>query len=358
MSNEIVVSSTSDSDEQVREAAGLPKQLSLEDGEHGEESQLQRERSENGNGQREHSPKLQRRINRLTTQKYAAEGRARAAERRAQELEARLNQPANGNVVRPHVELNESARTEQESQPEQRSESEQPEDHRVSSAREQYSDWDLQMSKAAKDGTEYSIGDEAARLAKSLPNAQHIVYMLVSNDSLRRELKKLPEAQQVAEIRRMNQHFEAIHSGEAELSQRIQKGLSKEELAELRQIAKENPGAGIPRSVNRALLALDNPAPVIKYLARNPEESARLASMSQERAMVEVGTIQARLEGNGHARLPVSQAPPPIRNLSGHGTPTVTSGDYENMDQATYKRLRDEGKIGMSTRERRARGMQ
>lgn len=365
MPDGLMVSSTTNSDAEVREAAGLPP----------EQEQTQEAPASNGNGHRpEVSLKAQKRIGKLTA-------RAKEAERRAAELEARLAQyerngdgaaPQNGRYIET---LNEPA-TEATPEPEQEirlemqqaerveteQEFEQPENREeqlVKAARSEYADWDSVMARAKKDAGEYSINDAAASIAKSLPHAQHIIYELVTNDGLRRALKQLPEAQQIEEVQRMNATIEAIRNPDARKFVETFAKRSPQERAEFQRAAKENPlGDRIIASTLRAINLMPNSDEVMRYVLANPQVCKRFERMSQEEAQGEMWRISGRLEAsNGHARLPVSSAPPPIRGLRASPTKTITPEVSEETSFADYKRMRDSGQLGFSAAERRRRGM-
>ena len=110
----------------------------------------------------------------------------------------------------------------------------------------------------------------------------------------------------------------------------------------------------IPPGVGPALRELDNGPAVVWYLATNPKEAAKLNEMSPFLAVAEVGRIAARLEKaepESHSnatnskspdRMPIvsSKAPPPIRPLGGNALRSQNR-DYNNMSQDEYNKQRD-----------------
>jgi len=374
----VTVSSTSDSSEQVRAAAGLPpeekpaEQLSLENAEHSEESQLQRERSENGNGNRAVPRGVEKKINKAHAEKMqalelAASLRERLAryetveeirftptqKKRWQENGTLRN--LNGNGATPHVEAQPEALPEERQEPQPQIEA--PAEHlKIRALREEYPDWDETFTRAQNENMR--IADAAAEVMHASPDANHIAYFLAKNSELRDAINTMPESQQVQEIRKIEQGISAVRNGGKDFAERVKSSLSKEELAEARQAIKTNPlGAQIVFSTMRELNALPNGPEVFKALMSDPATCQRLAQMNQQMAGIELGRISARLEnGNGHKPMPtVSKAPAPIAPLGGRNTSTVIP-DAGETDYQTYRKLRDAGKVGMGTAERRRHG--
>ena len=312
----------------------IQEQLTLEDGQRSEETQIEQERSENGNGQTLTKRGVDKRIDRLV--KERSQARAEAAE-----LKQRLAQyETNGNGAAPHVE-----EQGQESRPEERQQEQEretpAEEPKIRALRERYPDWDDVMTRAKNEGM--SISDDAAQVMHASANAGHIAYMLASNDQFRAEFNKLTPKQQVKEMRRIDVGVAEFESGAKPLTDRIKATLSKEELAGAVQAIKDgNPlAANIVFSLAKKINLLPNAPEVFKALAGDRETCERLAQMNQERAEMEITRLSGRLEGNGKYVAPVSKAPPPIRPLGGGALrPTVDPADPE-LPYQEYKKLRE-----------------
>lgn len=113
----------------------------------------------------------------------------------------------------------------------------------------------------------------------------------------------------------------------------------------------------IPKAVEFAIIELDNGPEVAYHLAKNPELAEKLAGMSDLAAVMEIGRLSASLavnekgvtEPSASAENPapektkaVSAAPKPIKPV-GAGA-TKSSVPLDETDYQTYKRLREEGR--------------
>ena len=75
------------------------------------------------------------------------------------------------------------------------------------------------------------------------------------------------------------------------------------------------PGQIMDRSFAEDVLESDRPAEVLKYLAENTEETAKIAALPQRKRAIALGRIEARLTA---PRKPEkSKAPPPVTPVSG-----------------------------------------
>lgn len=102
-----------------------------------------------------------------------------------------------------------------------------------------------------------------------------------------------------------------------------------------------------------ALYELDNGPEVVYFLANNPDVAKGIRDMNPIKAIAEIGRLAARLEAppeqkssnpvtKGPDKLPVSSAPPPIRPLSGHSTKQARSINDEDLSYTEWRKLRDE----------------
>lgn len=104
----------------------------------------------------------------------------------------------------------------------------------------------------------------------------------------------------------------------------------------------------LPPGVGQTILELENGPEVAYYLGKHPDAAKRLNQMNPYTAIAEVGRIAATL-GRDEAisnpgfrtdRIPVSNAPAPIKPLSGHATKSTK--DLGEMDYQEYRRIRDQ----------------
>lgn len=111
-----------------------------------------------------------------------------------------------------------------------------------------------------------------------------------------------------------------------------------------------NPNLPITEVMVDVMTEADNPAEVAYYLAKNPEEAARIAAMSPAGVGRAIGRIESSLSAPESTRQPVqktvTQAPPPPTTLSGAKAP---SKKLEEMSMAEYAAHRAE--------ERKAKGL-
>lgn len=113
----------------------------------------------------------------------------------------------------------------------------------------------------------------------------------------------------------------------------------------------QNPNLPITEVMVDVMTEADNPAAVAYYLAKNPEEAARIAAMSPAGVGRAIGRIESSLSQPAEpTRQPVqrnvTQAPPPPTTLSGAKAP---SKKPEEMTMAEYAAHRAE--------ERKAKGL-
>lgn len=107
----------------------------------------------------------------------------------------------------------------------------------------------------------------------------------------------------------------------------------------------------VSKDVSELILASDHGAELVYYMGSNPVEAARISAIRDRDAVaLEIGGLihTLRAPAAAPAKVPIqppkkTNAPAPLKPL---GTQSAQSTyDYENMDQAEYNRLRDEGKL-------------
>lgn len=112
----------------------------------------------------------------------------------------------------------------------------------------------------------------------------------------------------------------------------------------------------LPPGVGDAIIELENGPDVAYFLAKHPEEGQKLLEMSPQRAIAEVGRIslkiaepekpaQAAPTTNVDRQPIVSKAPAPVAQLKGHGAkPSLSERDWSdpNVPQADYIKWRNE----------------
>lgn len=288
---DVIVSSTTDSLDQVQQAAGS-KQSDLTIEEPGDvqvdaETQVkpppkpERAEPEEDKG----SPKLQKRVDKLIAQKTAAEMRAAQLER---ELEA-----AKAKAVVEETPIVVEEKPVDDPEPKQ----------------EQFDTYE----KWIKAQTRWEIRQEMRELAqKEAEQAAQQQFTDVVNGYNTR----------VAEFKTEHDDWDTVVG---------------------------NPSNVIHPGVQNALLELENGPAIVYLIASDRKLMQSLMGMSEARAIAEVGRMAARLEKEpanepepqrkGPDRLPVSSAPEPIRPLSGHSTRSTVNLDQ--LDYAEYRKIRD-----------------
>jgi hypothetical protein len=267
-----MAASTTDSEENVRAAVGLPPQPTPEEqAEQREAEEMQTQRRENGHRDPERSLNYQKKMNKLYAQKSAAE-------RERDELRARLAQyePAHGT---------ENGNGHQEPPP-QSAEPPRPE----LPAEQQ----------PAQENYPVEVDPEFAR-----QHQQHI-------ENFQARLRANPDLQ-----------------------------------AELHKVADQaiKDGAQFPTELAFTAAQLENGPETLLYFLKNKEALARISAMEPVKAIEEIHKISHGLAFNAaqpDRRIPVSNAPPPIRALGGHSTRQATGLDDPNISQADFRRIRDQ----------------
>ncbi len=119
------------------------------------------------------------------------------------------------------------------------------------------------------------------------------------------------------------------------LAERIAK--AEEKYPDFRVVAL-NPDVPITPAMYGALVESDMGADIAYFLGKNPVEAGRIAGLSPVGAVKEIGRLEARLSGQKTEPRRVSQAPAPIRTISG-SSGAVDKGPAE-MSMEEYKAWR------------------
>ena len=355
MAQGIEIASTTDSQAAIERAIGLEPsaealkeereqtQAAPEPEQHAEEQEILRERTENGQGR----SKVEKRIGRLTADKYAAVRRAEQAEREAADLRAELERvTVNGHTEsRPAppvdaAEPTEEAPTEQPG-PVARRQLSQEHLSRIQEARNRYPDWD-QVQKQAQNK---AMAGDVLEAVERLDNSADVIYFLARSDEYREQLNKLPPQVQQKEILRISSDLMRSQG----IVEDIQAFLArKPDVAELNQRAPQL-RPEIAGAVRQATMEAENPGELTYHLLSHPDVVRKLNEMTPRQAFTETMRESARLEltSNGRSR-PVSAAPAPIRPLG--GTASTSTVDPDELSYQDYKAWRERNKRGYGVR--------
>jgi hypothetical protein len=298
----IQVASTTDTQEQVNQAAGAvqdePEIKSTETKLEGDEQVDSHEPEEKVEPEKpkEVTPKADKYINKLTA-------RAKSAEERAAKLEAEL---AEARKARPTDTVDNKDSEKPADQDNKGAETADPEPKQDDPKFKTYEDW-------IKAQARWEVRQER-----------------------REEEQKQQKAAQEAESKRV------VTSYNAEVTK------FKAETPDWDEVVGGST-VQIQVGVQNALMEMARPD-VVYFIASHPETAKELWAMSPARAIAEVGRIASKLEAppveettnerkTGPDKLPVSSAPPPIKPLSGHST--RSSVKMDDLDYAEYRKIRD-----------------
>jgi hypothetical protein len=304
---DVQVASTTDTQEQVNQAAGTvqePEEAELEQTSAKGDKQVDNEEPNDANEPTAKDP-YKKRIGKLTAEKTALADRAKSAEQRASALELEL---AEARKAKPAVEPVPAA-------------TEQPEPAESADPEPTQDKFDT-YEKWIKAQTRWEIRQEVlAQEAKAQKLAQQ-----KANQKREEDFTSACE-----EYGKINTDFDEIIS---------------ESKVEVSQVASET----IKRMSKEA-------APrVMLYLAKNPDIAKELRKMTIADMLLELGSIKTMVMMDvsrgteepvnarkvGPDKLPVSSAPPPIKGLSGHSTKSAASLADPDIPYADWRKLRDE----------------
>jgi hypothetical protein len=354
MAQGIEIASTTDSQADIERAIGLDPtaealkeerertQAAPEPEQHSEEQEIARERTENGQGK----SKVEKRIGRLTADKYAALRRAEQAEREAADLRAQLERAAaNGHSesTEPDRSTAEPAVEAPTEQPEPVARRQLSQEHlaRIRDARDRYPDWD----EVQKQAQNKAMAGDVLEAVERLDNSADVIYFLARSDEYREQLNKMPRQVQQKEILRISADLGRSQG----IIEDIQAFLArKPDVAELNQRAPQL-RPEIAGAVRQATMEAENPGELTYHLLSHPDVVRKLNEMTPRQAFTETMRESARLEltSNGRSR-PVSAAPAPIRPLG--GTASTSTVDPDELSYQDYKAWRERNKRGYGVR--------
>jgi hypothetical protein len=314
------------------------------------------------------SPKADKRIGKLTKEKYAEGERAERERERADALERELRelkgrngeattyetgQPnGDSNAEEPQSqELENYSQSEQrEAPPEQRSETPseqksetQDREKKFAELRQRLPDFDQAMEKAKNLSIE-DISPEAKKVLRESEHKWEMVWLLTKHDELLDALKKEPPELHAEKIKELHQTIEAEKNGTLPLERKVRATLTADELASIWEASGKNQlGSAFAREMANEINALPNGEHVFKELITNPEIVKRFDGMTRARASLELGRISARLEHDS-SRVFTSKSPPPIKPVSGgYSGSSVPLDKVQSMRE--YNAARDRGRM-------------
>jgi hypothetical protein len=291
---------------------------------------------EEGGGQSK--SKFQKRIDKVTRNWRESEKLREAAERRAAELEARLNGAAPKQETTEPVAATQETRTEAPQPPP--TEPQKVEYNRkFAEAAKRYPDFKETIDAADRSGVQ--ISESLESVIRATGNAGDVAYFLAKNPKLISELEK--DHTRVAQISKdlraatidreselMNAHADRLRKAFPDLS-KLRK-LHTDALAS---------GVGTTAAINSAVLEQPNSEQVAVHLLQNHELRAELSRLSPAAAMARVGRIAEQLEsranGNGNREKP--KPPEPIAPVG--GSATRGSVNLDELSPTEYIRVRN-----------------
>lgn len=288
--SDLVVASTTDSIEEINAAAGIKEPVEkAEEPEQVEAAAEQPEKPEQKPGK----SGFQKRIDKLTREKYETKQQLDAVLERLEKLEQGKVQ-----VAEPEqVEVKEPASGKPE-KPDPKN----------------FDDWD--KYEAAKD-------DYYEKLAEWKAEQK-----LVERDNKRKE-EEVRTAQE-------QQASEALNA----FAERIEEAAEKyDDWDEVSDTMKNEPE--LPVVVTNAIIDTENGPDVMYYLATHKDVRKKLYTMSDERAAVEIGRISAILEQpevEEEEKRPIKELPAPIRPLRGSSTKSTVPID--ELPYQEYAKIR------------------
>jgi hypothetical protein len=261
----------------------------------------------------------QKRIDKITARNHSLEERVQSAERRAAELEARLNGSA------PKRETTEQTAPVQQAKVEpiapQPTSIELPEvkySKKFEEAAKRYPDFKQTLEAADRSGVQISESLESVIVAQG--NSADVAYFLAKNPKLipAWEADHTLAAQAARDLRA------ATTDRQSELikahAERMRKAFpDQSKLQKLRTDA-EASGIGSSAAINSAVLEQPNSEQVALHLLQNHELRAELSRLSPAAAMARVGRIAEQLEARANGNREKPKPPEPIAPVGGSST--------------------------------------
>jgi hypothetical protein len=167
-------------------------------------------------------------------------------------------------------------------------------------------------------------------------------------------------------IERENRDFQqAMHQIGQPMSQRLAQNPEKKAALNAAVARAIENGRDIPRPACVAAIDAPNAEDVLQYVLDNEEVLAKLWKMQPQRQFEAIHRISLDLDLNPPEResepanrAPTRTPPAPIRPVGNSGArASITSADVDDLNYQEYKQARDAGRIGMSAKQRRERGI-
>lgn len=173
-----------------------------------------------------------------------------------------------------------------------------------------------QSDLTAPDPKSYELGDQD-------PN--YIADLALHKADQRREKARADEAKRAEE--------DQAKERQIDWSRRVSEASAR--YSDYREVAL-NPTLPITDPMASAIQEAESGPDVLYYLGQNPDEAARIATLSPTRQAIEIGRIETRLETDDEPVPPkrTTAAPEPPKRVSGRGTP---DRPIEKMSYEEYK---------------------
>ncbi|HXJ04079.1 MAG TPA: hypothetical protein VNH65_03220 [Candidatus Acidoferrum sp.] len=358
MPDSIQITSTTDSPEHVEE------QRALENGHGPEEVQMEREREENGNGSRRNSY-TEREVKRAVRER----GQARDEVEQLRQQLARVQADSDGarhvESEDGYVRLAINDKAAEEEAPADSTEQGAPEftaqDQELMAAHHERvtklieADPELKAKVAELEGeSDPEFHSDVAREIRTSKNSAEVVAYLIKNPEAAQQIASASPEQGKQAIQEISEGLAGESGQEAkrepgkqgraevskEFSQRVKVHLDSLPVEVRKKLQDQPMSLGLWNAIVPALQDIDGGEKVVVYLAQHPEELKKMHGLKSAAAAVAyVGSISARLEGNG-ARPVISSAPAPIAPLRGNSVRQAVDLSAPDVDFQTYKRER------------------
>ncbi len=120
---------------------------------------------------------------------------------------------------------------------------------------------------------------------------------------------------------------DGIRKSQEQFSQRRTKAMEK--YADFAEVA-DTPNVKVPQIVVQAIIHHERGPELQYFLGKNPQEAERLSAIDNPLIQaIELGSLLGRLDATPPAKPAVSNAPPPIKPISGGVNPAVTKSLYD-----------------------------
>ena len=107
-----------------------------------------------------------------------------------------------------------------------------------------------------------------------------------------------------------------------------------EEIPDYVEVA-ERSDVAITQAMAVAIASDDLGTKIAYHLGKNPDVAERISNLPVQQQLMELGVLKAQLAS---VKVTVSKAPPPIKPLSGNGTPQIKDDNELSMEEYAAKR--------------------